>query len=68
VQKETRNKPFGSGPRFSAFPASVSKVPFVWHYLNETFDMELLAGFTSASQDPLSKTVQPEIIWAIKEN
>ena len=48
-------------------PSSLSKVPFVWQYLGETYKMEFLAGFTGFTQDSESLQVRPKIGWAVRE-
>ncbi len=55
------------GPNRSSFPNSVSSAPFKWRYLDKTYDMEFVAGFTGVSQDSISLTLCPEIGWVVRE-
>jgi hypothetical protein len=50
-----------------AFPSGLARAPFRWKYLNETYDMELLAGFVGVRQDPETLSLRPEIGWALSE-
>jgi Domain of unknown function (DUF4419) len=56
-------------PLFSAssFPGGLSKAPFRWHNLDQSFDMEFLAGFVGVAQDEETLTLRPEIGWAVRE-
>ncbi len=56
-----------SGPRISDLPLGLSKVPFGWDYLDQSFDMEFLGGFVGVTQDQKTLTLRPEIGWAVRE-
>jgi hypothetical protein len=58
---------FGWGPRLSDLPSGLSKAPFRWDYLKQSFDMEFLGGFVGLSQDKETLAVKPEIGWAVRE-
>ena len=53
----------GIGPRF--FPLSVSLVPLKWKYFQEDLEMTMIAGFTSATQDPATADIHAEVVWGI---
>jgi hypothetical protein len=44
-----------------------TSTPFIWKYLEETYQMELIAGFMGASQDKETFALKPEIVWAVRE-
>jgi hypothetical protein len=58
---------FGDGPTTSAFPSGLARAPFLWNYLNRTFEMEFLGGFVGVRQDVDSFCLRPEIGWAVRE-
>ena len=45
----------------------MSKAPFLWHYLERSFDMEFLGGFVGVAQDQETLTLRLEIGWAVRE-
>jgi hypothetical protein len=49
------------------FPSSLSKVPLTWLYLDQVFEMEMLAGFACYSQDKDTRAVRPKIGWAVRD-
>jgi hypothetical protein len=51
----------------SSFPSGLSAVPFKWHYYDEQYNMEFIAGFTSYTQDKETLAVRPKIGWAVRE-
>jgi hypothetical protein len=53
------------GLKHDMLPSSVSAVPFEWHYLNETFDYQFLAGVMAATQDPDTRAIRPRVGWAV---
>jgi len=55
------------GPSPGDFPGGLARAPFVWEYLGDALDMELLGGFVGVAQDPATLTLRPEIGWAIRE-
>jgi hypothetical protein len=57
----------GWGPRISDLPFGLSKAPFRWDYLKQSFGMEFLGGFVGVSQDKETLAVKPEIGWALRE-
>ncbi len=44
-----------------------TSTPFIWKHLEETYQMELIAGFMGASQDKETFALKPEIAWAVRE-
>ncbi len=56
-----------AGPRISALPFGLSKAPFRWDYLKQSFDMEFLGGFVGVAQDQETLALRPEIGWAVRE-
>ena len=59
---------FGSRVTTEQLPSSLSKVPFVWKYLDEEFRMEFLAGFVGFTQEAESLRLRPKIGWAVRES
>jgi hypothetical protein len=55
-----------NGPELEQIPNGISKTDFIWNYLGTEFDMQFLAGFIGISQDKETKTLRPEIGWAIR--
>ena len=55
------------GPPPGAFPGGLARAPFVWQYLTNTFDMELLGGFVGVAQCPDTLALRPEVGWAVRE-
>jgi hypothetical protein len=47
-------------------PSGLSKVPFIWDYLGNEYEMEFVAGFTSFTQDRDTFAVRPKIGWAVR--
>ena len=45
----------------------LSSAPMIWNYFGEPLQMELLAGFIGATQDPLTLAIRPKIGWAVRE-
>jgi hypothetical protein len=58
---------FGSRITTEQLPSSLSKVPFVWKYLDEEFRMEFLAGFVGFTQEAETLRLRPKIGWAVRE-
>jgi hypothetical protein len=58
---------FVKGPTMERFPGGLSKAPFRWQYLDETYDMEFLGGFVGVAQDEETLALRPEIGWAVRE-
>ena len=50
-----------------SFTSGLSQTPFVWHYINNDFNYEFIAGFTGATQDSSNGAIRPTIGWAIRE-
>ncbi len=48
-----------------AFPNGIAKVPFIWNYYTEKFDMELSSGFTGFKVE--NNVVTPNIGWAVRD-
>jgi hypothetical protein len=55
------------GPRLGDLPSGLSKAPFRWNYLDQSFDMEFLGGFVGVSQDKETLAMRPEIGWVLRE-
>ncbi|EDY21140.1 hypothetical protein CfE428DRAFT_1433 [Chthoniobacter flavus Ellin428] len=53
-------------PSPGAFPSGLARAPFVWTYLWEELEMELLGGFVGVAQDQATLTLRPEIGWVIQ--
>jgi integrase len=58
---------FGHGPTTGAFPSGLARAPFLWNYLDRSFEMELLGGFVGVRQEADSLRLRPEIGWAVRE-
>ncbi|MBA4192744.1 MAG: hypothetical protein C0467_32665 [Planctomycetaceae bacterium] len=56
----------GHGLMHHQLPASISAVPFVWQYLDKSFDYQFLAGVMAITQDPGSKAIRPRVGWAVR--
>jgi hypothetical protein len=56
-----------SGITAEALPGSLSNVPFKWHYIEQEYDMEFVAGFIGFTQDAETMAVRPKIGWAVRE-
>ncbi len=57
----------GGGPTTEQLPSGLSRVPFLWKFLQHEFQMELLGGFAGVAQDPHTLALRPEIGWAVRE-
>jgi Domain of unknown function (DUF4419) len=62
-----RERGLVSGPAIDQFPTGLAKVPLLWKYYDQEFDMELLAGFVGVAQDAQTLCLRPEIGWAVCE-
>lgn len=70
-----RRNPFigrtGLGPREGMTTEDVTtkmnSAPMVWNYFGRMYQMELLAGFIGATQDPVTLGLRPKIGWAVRE-
>ncbi len=58
---------FGHGPTTEAFPSGLARAPFLWNYLNRSFEMEFLGGFVGVRQEAELLQLRPEIGWAVRE-
>jgi hypothetical protein len=56
-----------TGPDPAEYPCGISKVPFIWNYYDTSFDMEFRGGFIGVSLDETTKTLKPELGWAVLE-
>ena len=45
----------------------MNSAPMIWNYHGKMLQMELLAGFIGATQDPKTLAVRPKIGWAVRE-
>lgn len=59
------------GPNREAFPNTTSRAPLKWKIDNSSvetiYEMELCGGLIGVSQDRETRTVRPEIGWAVRE-
>jgi hypothetical protein len=58
---------FGHGPTTEAFPSGLARAPFLWNYLDRSFEMEFLGGFVGVRQETDTLRLRPEIGWAVRE-
>lgn len=58
---------FGGGPKTEEIPSGLSKVPFVWQYFEDRYDMHFLGGFVGIAQDAATLTVRPAIGWGVQD-
>lgn len=58
---------FRPGPTTDAFPSGLARAPFLWKYLDLSYEMELLGGFLGVRQDATTLRLRPEIGWAVRE-
>jgi hypothetical protein len=66
-QNEPTTRQWAQGPTLGKFPSGLSKAPFLWNYMTESFNMEFLGGFVGVAQDQTTLTLRPEIGWAVRE-
>ncbi|MGB6231469.1 MAG: DUF4419 domain-containing protein [Litorimonas sp.] len=45
----------------------MNSAPMIWSYFGRKLQMELLAGFIGATQDPATLALRPRIGWAVRE-
>jgi hypothetical protein len=64
---DERKREWAEGPTLEKFPSGLSKAPFLWSYLAQSFDMEFPGGFVGVNQDQETLTLRPEIGWAVRE-
>ena len=75
LQDTLRRNPFIGrtvmGPREGMTTQDINTVlnsaPMVWRYFGEDLQMQLLAGFVGATQDPDTLAIRPKIGWAVRE-
>ena len=65
IKKEPRGH--FSGAKTNSFPSGLSRVPFVWEYVNTEYKMHFVGGFVAVKQDPKSFALRPELGWAVVE-
>jgi hypothetical protein len=58
---------FGHGPTTEAFPSGLARAPFLWNYLDRSFEMEFLGGFVGVRQEADTLRLRPEIGWAVRD-
>ena len=56
-----------SGPIVDHFPHLPAKVPFVWGYERNKYQMEFIGGLIGIKQDSQTLCLRPEIGWAVWE-
>lgn len=44
----------------------MNRAPMIWNYFDNMLQMELLAGFIGATQDPHTLAIRPKIGWAVR--
>ncbi|KAJ3424002.1 hypothetical protein M0812_29634 [Anaeramoeba flamelloides] len=55
-----------NGLKRSDFPSGMSKVPFVWEYYNQEFEMDFYSGFTSLLQEEKDNgAIRTNIGWIV---
>lgn len=59
-------RPFG-GINTDSFPGSLAKAPFIWHYYDQEYQMDFLAGFIGYTQDEQTLAIRPKIGWAVRD-
>lgn len=47
-------------------PLGLSRAPFVWEYLGERVEMELLGGLVGLLDDPVTRALRPAAGWAVR--
>lgn len=50
------------------FPSGISKVPFKWEYLGESYKMDFMSGFIGIKENPKTNFLESEINWIVSEN
>ncbi|UII28286.1 DUF4419 domain-containing protein [Fulvivirga maritima] len=60
------NQHVKDGYKLGMFPAGLSQAPFEWNYLNETYNMKLIAGFIGITEST-DNYLESEINWLIHE-
>ena len=66
-RRNTYNDQVKSGITVDILPGSLSKVPFLWQHLDQTYKMEFLAGFTGFTQNVETSEIRPKIGWAVRD-
>ncbi len=66
--RETRRPEWATGPTIEYLPGGLSKAPFRWNYLEQSFDMQFLGGFVGVAQDQETLALRPEIGWVVRES
>jgi hypothetical protein len=56
---------FPAGPDVENFPNGLAKAPVEWNYLGTQIDLNFVAGFVGASQDPDTKVISPLTGWFV---
>ena len=75
LQDTLRRNPYigrtDMGPREGMTTADVNtklnSAPMIWRYHGQDLQMQLLAGFIGATQDPETLAIRPKIGWAVRE-
>lgn len=55
------------GLKIEVFPSGLARAPFLWQYLNQSFEMEFLGGLVGVRQETDTLRLRPEIGWAVAE-
>lgn len=62
--RNVRMRDWRDGPANDKFPSGVSKVPFLWKYFEQQFEMEFLGGFVGVAQNEAG-VIYPAIGWGV---
>jgi hypothetical protein len=57
----------GQGMQMTDVKTVLSQAPFIWNVLTERLQMEFVAGFIGASQDPKTFALRPQTGWAVRK-
>ena len=63
LEKDGRSRGF----EVKDIATTMNSTPFVWQYHGAPLQMQLLAGFVGATQDPDTLAVRPTLGWAVRE-
>ncbi|KAJ3439595.1 hypothetical protein M0812_15628 [Anaeramoeba flamelloides] len=65
-KKEDKNRFGGDGLNLGQYPSGLSKVPFIWEYFSQKFDMDFFSGFTGLLQEERDNgALRTNIGWAV---
>ncbi|HEY1066657.1 MAG TPA: DUF4419 domain-containing protein, partial [Pirellulales bacterium] len=55
-----------SGPTTESFPGGLARASIEWNYRDQSYPMEFWGGFVGVRQDRETRSVRPEIGWAVR--